>query len=89
MVEGDVFREVEEEMRKERMKALWDRFGTYIIGGALAIIVGVTGVKGWEYYKTTQANEAGARFEGALVFELDDKKNEARAVLEKLAWVVL
>ncbi|MGI9407304.1 MAG: tetratricopeptide repeat protein, partial [Hyphomicrobiaceae bacterium] len=85
MVEGDVFREVEEEMRRERMKALWDRFGTYVVGVALAIVLGVTGYKGWQYYTAKKAAEAGSRFEGAIVLEQDGKKDEALKALRKIA----
>ncbi|MGI9406720.1 MAG: tetratricopeptide repeat protein [Hyphomicrobiaceae bacterium] len=85
MVEGDVFREVEEEMRRERMKALWDRFGTYIVAAALAIVLGVSGYKGWQYYSNKKAAEAGSRFEGALVLEQDGKKDESLKALRKIA----
>ena len=37
---SDIFREVDEEIRHERYKRLWDRFGPYLIAVALLIVVG-------------------------------------------------
>jgi len=85
MVEGDLFREVEQEMRKERAQAFWDRFGMWIIAGALGVILGVSGFKGWQYYTAQKAAAAGSRFEGALVLQQDGKTEEARKVLAALA----
>ena len=37
----DVFiREVNEEIRQDKAKALWDRFGPFVIGLALLVIAG-------------------------------------------------
>lgn len=85
MVDGDVFREVEEEMRKERAQAIWDRYGTLIVGGAIGIIAAVSGWQAWTYYQAKEAASAGARFEGAIVLEQDGKSDEARKALENLA----
>ena len=38
MSDESLFREVDEEVRQERFKKLWERFGNYII--ALAFLVG-------------------------------------------------
>ncbi|MEM8627036.1 MAG: tetratricopeptide repeat protein [Pseudomonadota bacterium] len=65
MVDGDIFREVEEEMRRERMKSLWDKYGVLAIGGALAIIVGVAGYQGYQYYNRSIAEEASVAFQKA------------------------
>ncbi len=85
MVDGDVFREVEEEMRKERAVDLWNRYGTLIVAAAVGIILGVAGWQFWQYTQAQEAAKAGARFEGAVVLEQDGKSDEARKVLEELA----
>lgn len=85
MVDGDLFREVEEEMRKERAVVFWNRYGTLIVAGALGIIIGVSGWKYWEYSQAKTAATAGALFEGAVVLEQDGKSDEARKALEDLS----
>ena len=41
---SDIFNEVDEEVRREKLKRLWDRYQVFIIGGAI-LIVGLVG--GW------------------------------------------
>ena len=42
---SDIFREVDEDLRHEQYKRLWDRFGPYVIGLAVLIVaVGLLGV---------------------------------------------
>ena len=37
---ADIFNEVDEEVRRERLKQLWDRYGIFIIGLAVLLVVG-------------------------------------------------
>ena len=60
---ADIFQEVEEEIRRERLKQLWDRYGLYIVIAAVLIVGAVAGWRGWQWYETKQAAEAGAAFE--------------------------
>lgn len=62
---ADIFHEVDEEVRRERMKRLWDRYGLYVLILALAVVVGIAGWRGWEYYQNQRAAELGAQFEAA------------------------
>ena len=49
--EQDVLlREIDEELKQERLHKLWDRYGNYAISGALALVIGVAGIKGWQSY---------------------------------------
>ncbi|MEL6287547.1 MAG: tetratricopeptide repeat protein [Pseudomonadota bacterium] len=85
MVEGDVFREVEEEMRREKAAAVWQKYGVVIIGAAVGIVLGVAGWQAWQAYDARQASAAGSAFEGAVVLAEDGKTKEAREALDKLA----
>ena len=85
MSENDAFREVDEEMQRERLKKLWDRYGAYVLGAAIAIILGVGGFKGWQSYQQGRAESAGADFDKALELARGKKPDEAMAGLQKLA----
>ncbi|MEZ5924791.1 MAG: tetratricopeptide repeat protein [Hyphomicrobiaceae bacterium] len=85
MADSDIIREVEEDLRRERYQALWNRYGGIIVGAALVIIIGVAGYKGWHYWQQSRADSAGGRFEGALQLVRDGKDSEAEAVLEAIA----
>ncbi len=62
----DLFREVEEEVRKERYQQIWESYGTYIIAAAVALILGVAGWQAWQAYQLRQREDTSARFEAAL-----------------------
>ncbi|MDT3686151.1 MAG: tetratricopeptide repeat protein [Pseudorhodoplanes sp.] len=82
---ADIFHEVDEDIRRERLKKLWDRFGPYVIGLALLIVVGIGGWRGYEYWQTRRAAEDSARFEAALVLADAGKHAEAEAAFAKVA----
>jgi hypothetical protein len=65
-VSDDLFREVEEEVRKERYEQLWKDYGNYIIAGAVAIVLVAAGWQAWQAYQLNQRQEASAQFEAAV-----------------------
>lgn len=85
MSEESFLREVDEAVRQERYKRLWDRYGIYVIALAVLIVVGVAGYKGWNYWRNQQAAEAGARFVGALTLREEGQKEDALAAFRELA----
>src|SRR3989304_7093838 len=82
---SDILREVEEELRRERYQKLWERYGIYLVGAALVIVVAVAGWRGWEWYQAREAARAGARFETALELGAAGKQAEADEILAALA----
>ena len=79
------FREVDEAVRQDRYKQLWDQFGVYLLGAAALIVVGVAGYKGWSFWQEKQAQKAGAEFTQALSFEEGADAAKARDMLSALA----
>lgn len=68
----DIFSEIDEDIRKDRAKRIWQRFGKYIIGGAILLVVAVAAWRGWEAYTTAQAAAAGDRFLDAIALIEND-----------------
>jgi len=81
---SDIFREVDEDIRREQAKRLWDRFGPYVLGLAVLIVVGVAGWRGWEYWQETKAQATGDRFLSALQLSDEGKHEEAITALEAI-----
>lgn len=79
-----LFREVDEELRREQFAKLWDRFGIYIIGLAALIIVAVAGAKFWEARRLAAANAAGAEYEAASTLMAAGKTDEAIKAFEAI-----
>lgn len=48
---SDIFREVDEDLRRDQMQALAKKYGGVVVGIGLAIIVGTAGYKGWETWR--------------------------------------
>lgn len=74
-----IFREVDEEVRTEEYKKLWDRYGKYLTALAILVIAGVAAFQGWKYYQTKQAEDAGAIYFDAVRKAADGKSDDALA----------
>lgn len=61
-----IFREVDEELRSDRMRNFWKRFGPYIIGAAVAVVALVALNEGWRWWQDSQAAAASDKFYAAL-----------------------
>lgn len=78
-------REIEEELRRERFEKIWKQYGTYIIGVAALIVVGVAGYKYIETSRLSAAQSTGARFQEALALAEDGKEGSAVKEMETIA----
>jgi len=81
----DIFREVDEDLRHARYKQLWDRYGIYVIGVAVLIVVGTAAWRGWEYWQAKQAAASGDRYLQAVELAEGSDHNATIAALEKVA----
>jgi hypothetical protein len=82
---ADIFHEVDEEVRREQLKKLWERHGHYIVALAVLIVLAVAAWRGYDYWQTKKAAEAGAAFEAALTLSEQGKHEEAAAAFAKIA----
>ena len=81
MSDSDFIREVDEEMRRDQLKKLWDRFGIYIIGAAVLIVAVTAGYRGWQAWQESQSRAAGDKYTAAINLALEDKHEEAATAL--------
>jgi hypothetical protein len=79
-----LFREVDEEVRQEQFKKLWERFGNYAIALSIAVVVGVAGLKGWQYWQAKQSEAAAQVYFDAVKLAADGKAEEAAAQIAKV-----
>jgi hypothetical protein len=82
---SELFDEVDEEVRRDQLKKLWDQYSLYIIAGALLIIAGVGGWRGYQYLEAKKAAEAGIAFNKAAELSDQNKHAEAEAAFNDLA----
>ncbi len=81
---SDVFREVDEEVRREQLKKLWDRYGSYVVAAAFLIVAAIAAWRGYGWWEAKQAAEAGAAFEAASTLAEAGKHSEAEAAFAKI-----
>jgi hypothetical protein len=82
---SELFDEVDEEVRRDQLKKLWDQYSIYIIALAVLIIAGVGGWRGYQYLEAKKAAEAGAAFDRAAELADQNKHAEAEAAFADLA----
>lgn len=63
---SDIFHEVEEEVRKERLEKLWKQYGDYVIAVVSVIVLGVAGYKLWQAYEARQQIKASSEYVTAM-----------------------
>jgi hypothetical protein len=82
---SEIFDEVNEDVRRDQLKKLWDQYSIYIVAGALLIIASVGGWRGYQYLEAKKAAEAGAAFDKAAELSEANKHAEAEAAFADLA----
>lgn len=81
---SDIFREVDEDIRRDQLRKLWDRFGPYVLGAAVLIVVATAGYRGWEYWQDRQAQASGDRFAAAIQLAVANKHDDAITALQAI-----
>jgi hypothetical protein len=80
-----IFREVDEELRGDRLRALWRRFGPYIIGAAVAVVLVVAVNEGWKWWQESNAARSSDQFYAALELAEAGDVAAAQAALNDVA----
>ena len=76
-----LLKEIEGDIRRERYQRLWDKYGLYVVAGAMMIVAGVAGTKYWEHSSARNAALSGETFTAALDLSNDKKNEEAAKIL--------
>jgi hypothetical protein len=82
---SDIFSEVDEEVRRERLQKLWDQYGYYLIAACVLLVVAVGGWRTYEWWEAKKAGEAGSAFQAAVTLASDGKNKEAEEAFAKVA----
>ena len=84
MSDDSFIREVEEELRTERLQNFWSKYGKLIIAGAVAVVIGVAGYRYYEYSSAQSAARNGDAFMEAVRLSTDGKTDEAITAFSKI-----
>jgi hypothetical protein len=80
MTQDNMFREVEEDLERQRYEALWKRYGVFVVAAILAIIFGTAGNSYWQTHTAASRQEAT----GGLAELLGQSNTEPARKIEAL-----
>jgi len=85
ILDAQLFKEVDEEVRRDRYTEIWKRYGRYIIGAAAAVVLATAAVVFYQRYQTKLAGEEGERYAAAVSLVQAGKTDEAVKALAAVA----
>lgn len=81
---ADIFREVDEEVRRDRALEFWKKYQNLLIGVAIIVVIATAGWRFWENQKQKAAEETGAKYQAALQLARENKNDEAERAFSAL-----
>jgi len=81
----DIFQEVDEEVRREQLKRLWQRYGKYLVTLCVLVVAGVAAWRGFEWWQAGLVAKSGAEFEQAVALAEAGEHQDAEAAFARLA----
>jgi hypothetical protein len=82
---SDIFNEVDEEVRRERLQALWKRYGNLVLAILILAVAAVGGWRGYQYWEAKKSAAAGAAYDAAVALDEDGKGADAEAAFSSIA----
>lgn len=82
---SEIFREIEEELRRDNLLKLWSRYGKYVIGVIVLALVIAGGIVGWRNHQATLRQAEGAQYSEALAMARAGKTADATKEFAVLA----
>jgi hypothetical protein len=82
---SDIFREIDEELRRDNLLALWSRYGRYVIAAAAVALVVAGGIAAWRAHQLSERQAQSAQFASALALAGNGKSGEAATVFAVIA----
>ncbi|MBI3676730.1 MAG: tetratricopeptide repeat protein [Proteobacteria bacterium] len=82
---SDIFREVEEDVRRERLERIWKDYGDYIVAGIALVIIAGAGLQLWRYYHAREIARASDTYLEAEQMAANGQYEHAATAFGKLA----
>ena len=74
---SDIFREIDEDLRREHYAKLWQRFGKHLIAAAVVVVIATALFVAWREYQGRQRQAEGLRYAAALDLARQGKDKDA------------
>ncbi len=63
---ADIFKEIEEELRRDRWEIVWKKYGKYVLGVAAVIVIATVAWVAWQKYQLRQDLQVTVEMHRAL-----------------------
>jgi hypothetical protein len=82
---SDIFREIDDELRRDNLLQLWSRYARYIIAGAVLLVLIGAGIFAWRQHLASERIAQANRYSAALALARQGKETEAAKLFAALA----
>jgi hypothetical protein len=82
---ADIFREIDEDVRRDRALDAWKKHGSKFIALAVLAVLGTAGWTAYQKWQVSKAEEAGARYEEALQLAKGGNASEAETAFAAIS----
>jgi len=82
---SDIFREIDEELRRDNLFKLWSRYGRYIVALAVLVLVAAGGIMAWRDHQLSERRAQSMRYSSALSLVREGKDADAAKVFAVIA----
>ena len=81
---SDIFNEIDEEVRRDKVLQFWQRHQNSLIVLLLAVVLGSAGFTSWQQHQKKQAELLSARYEAAIEESRAGRSDDAERILAEL-----
>lgn len=82
---SDIFREIDEELRRDNLLKLWSRYGRHVIALAVLVLVIAGGILAWRDHQLSERRAQSVRYASALSLVREGKDADAAKVFAVIA----
>jgi len=82
---SDIFREIDEELRRDNLLKLWQRYGRYVIAAVVVALAIAGGVVAWKNHQLSQRQAQSVRYSAAMALLRAGKNAEAAKIFASVA----
>jgi hypothetical protein len=82
---SDIFREIDEELRRDNLLKLWQRYGKYVILVAVLAVLIAGAIVAWREHQASERRAQAARYSAALALVREGKEADAAKLFATLA----
>ncbi|HEY7747871.1 MAG TPA: tetratricopeptide repeat protein [Aestuariivirgaceae bacterium] len=83
--DDSLYREVDEEVRRQKIQDLWKRWGNLFLALCIAVITVVAAYKAWQFWQLKKAEEAARSYFAAVELTAAGKADEAMKKFAEVA----